>query len=158
MLFYSTCMETNTLFWWMRNPIWTVIWYKQVLADSGMNLLRKVPSIHAQLPTVSSSISKCHMVLWTNSPLCRINSTWKTQKSETPVLTSPEFNDKKSSIQPAGVGNAKKWNVTKPFVLHGVNYTAWQPLLWFTCTKGTVSCPCSADLNPSAITLKMSAE
>lgn len=141
-------METNSLLWQMRNPIWIVIWHKQAWAGSGMNLLWKVPDINVQLTTVSSSISKCHMVLWTNSPLCRINSTWKTQKSDTTVLNSPEFNDKKNSIQPAGVGNTKNWKVTKPFVLHGVNYRAWQPLLWSTCTKGTVSLSCSADLIP----------
>lgn len=152
MLFYSSCLETNSLLWWMKNPTQTVIWHKQAWADSEMNLLWEVPYINVPLPTVSSSISKCHMVLWTNSPLCRTNSTWKTQKSDTSVLNSPEFNHEKNSIQPAGVGNTKKRNAGKPFVLHGVNYTAWQPLLWSTCTKGPVSLSCSAELIPPAIT------
>lgn len=92
------------------------------------------------------------MVLWTNSPLCKANSTWKTQEPDTSVLNSPEFNDKKNSIQPAGAGNTKKCNATKPFVLPGVNYTAWQALLWPTCTKGTVSLSCPAELIPPAVT------
>lgn len=38
-----------------------------------------------------------------------------TQKSDTNVLNSPEFNDKKNSVHLAGVGNTKGWNVNKAF-------------------------------------------
>lgn len=38
-----------------------------------------------------------------------------TQKSDTSVLNSPEFNDKKNSVHLAGVGNTKGWNVNKAF-------------------------------------------
>lgn len=127
-----------------------LIWHKQAWADLGMDLLWKVPYIDVHLPTVSSSISECHMALWINSPLCRINSTWRTQKSDTNVLNSPEFKwDKKSSIQPAGVGNRKKWNVTKPFVLQWTKTTQPDSLSSDPpVQKAQFLLSCSADLIP----------